>query len=383
MKKLTAILAAAVLMLTACAEDSENYKDDSLVVEKKEISKLYEGYEELQGKDFGSFRLPEHIEPQSFEKVYTITADIPFDTDDSQKRKNAQTIFKNILKDEYDEKAVTREYWLTSFYKYSDKNSNAGKYAEGEFFVQRSNDVPNSSLRYDYEFDNAYYVETEGDKAVDFFTEQATVRELAESAENAFNGNSPDFADYHAKAYEIVTYKYKYGSVLVTKAYMRLEYEGVPFEPMTPTSKTTVKDDKTINTYYSSMQAEATFTGKNSITRIGADTPFKILNKTEDKDLISLKDACDILKHGLAEYLSYDFFDVKLKYVNLFDQEAPYMKELSESEQKEIFKRNSEIERVFEPTWVFSTKSGEGENTVTEYIKVNALTGEIAMDLSK
>ena len=110
MKKRTiALLCAAAMMLAGCAEDGENYKDDSLNVEKKEISKLYEGYEDLQGKDFGSFRLPEHIEPQSFEKVYTITADIPFDTDDSQKRKNAQTIFKNILKDEYDEKAVTRE----------------------------------------------------------------------------------------------------------------------------------------------------------------------------------------------------------------------------------------------------------------------------------
>ena len=86
MKKATAIIAAALsaaVMLTGCAEDENTYKDDSFPAEKKEISKLYEGYEELQGKDFGLFKMPEHIEPQSFEKAYKFKASVKYGSKDN------------------------------------------------------------------------------------------------------------------------------------------------------------------------------------------------------------------------------------------------------------------------------------------------------------
>lgn len=382
MKMMTVTLAAA-LMLTGCAEDSDNYKDDSLSIEKQEISKLYEGYEELQGKNFGTFRMPEHIEPQSIEKVYTLTADVPFEIDDSQKEKEARETFKAFLKDDYDESALTKTPSVMNIYRYSDKNGAEGSYYEGAVSICTGKDVPNKVL-YDsdaFEFEATYFAEKDGDKEIDFGTDKATVRELADYAEGVFNGNVPAYSDYHARPYYINVQSNKYGVGRVAEIEMVLEYEGVPFERMTPYSKSSVRDDVEIDTYYSFLTASVSMNGRDSATRLGTSGLFNIKSKTECTELITLGDACEILKSGLAEYLDYEIFDVKLKYVNLFDQEVIYMKELSESEQKELFRRNCAKERVFEPEWVFSVMSGEGQDAGFSYIKVNAVTGEIEMDL--
>ena len=88
------------------------------------------------------------------------------------------------------------------------------------------------------------------------------------------------------------------------------------------------------------------------------------------------------MKNGLAEYSLYSFDDVKLMYVNLFTSETPEnMMKLTNEERREYFKKSAETEREFTPTWAFIVNNN-GSGFERKLIKVNAITGEITIDVS-
>ena len=375
MKKLTAILAAAVLMRTACAEDSENYKDDSLVVEKKEISKIYEGYEDLQGKDFELFKMPDNIEPQSFEKVYKFKASVKYGSKDNLEQ--AKKICKAFFGDQYEENSFTVDNKVFENIHYRDSKGNICDYYDGftgMSFVDRVN-LQEAS------FEGIYKVSTDGEKVIDFGSEKSTVAEVADSARRFFNENISAYSDYHAEPQDI--YLYSYGKRKIAEIIYRVEYEGVPFEEYpSPTGKgIDLGNGMTSLTFYSFVQPELDVFGKDDFSIFHSDPPYVIKSKEEVKDLISLKDACEILKNGLAEYSQYAFDDVKLMYVNLFTSENPEnMMKLTDEEQREFFEKTAAVEREFTPTWAF-IMNDNGSGFERKLIKVNAITGEITMDV--
>ena len=222
MKRITAILASAVLMLTACAEDTDSYKNDSIEVEPKDISVLYEGYQELEGKDFGLFRMPEHIEPQSFEKAYKFKASVKYGSKDNLEQ--AKKISKAFFGDQYEENSFTVDTSVFEKIHYRDSKGNICDYYDG--FVGMSF-VDRVNLQ-EANFEGIYRVSTDGEKVIDFGTEKSTVAEVADSARRFFNENISAYSDYHAEPQDI--YLFSYGRRKIAEIIYRVEYEGIPFE---------------------------------------------------------------------------------------------------------------------------------------------------------
>ena len=132
--------------------------------------------------------------------------------------------------------------------------------------------------------------------------------------------------------------------------------------------------------FYSFVQPNLDVFGKDEFSNFHTDPPYVIKSKEEITKLYSLKDACEILKSGLAEYSNYKFDDVRLMYVNLFTSESQNLSKMTVEEQKEYFKKSAEAEREFTPTWAF-IMNDNGSGFERKLIKVNAVTGEITMDV--
>ena len=379
MKKTTAALAAALaaaVMLTACAEDGNTYKDDSFQAEKKEISKLYEGYEELQGKDFGLFRMPEHIEPQSFEKAYKFKASVKYGSKDNLEQ--AKKICKAFFGDQYEENSFTVDTSVFEKIHYRDSKGNICDYYDGFTGMSFADRVNLQEAN----FEGIYRVSTDGEKVIDFGTEKSTVAEVADSARRFFNENISAYSDYHAEPQDI--YLFSYGRRKIAEIIYRVEYEGIPFEEYpSPTGKSIdLGNGMASMSFYSFVQPNLDVFGKDEFSNFHSDPPYVIKSKEEVSKLYSLKDACEILKNGLAEYSLYSFDDVKLMYVNLFTSETPEnMMKLTNEEQREYFKKSAETEREFTPTWAFIVNDN-GSGFGRKLIKVNAITGEITIDVS-
>ena len=383
MKKATAILAAvlsAAVMLTACAEDENTYKDDSFPAEQKEISKLYEGYEELQGKDFGLFKMPETIIPIKINSLNKFSINKTFNIENEEAGKS---IFRAFWKDEFDESkcgfSISKE---DPAYYYDQDGEEYGYFNNGLISLEKSDSIIIKGGE-EYEGLEKYNVETDKDKTVQLLSGTASINDLVESVNQfiADSGIDTLYGDFSIKPKDVYIYKTNKGAnalVICSACFNDIPIETYPSHFF----KEGYENGFQTITFYLFKYLALQMSGKNNIDSVSIPASYRIYKTEEIKSAISLSDAVNLLTKELASNSKYEFEKIELTYCSKSTKPSDEIAQETEDTEKikEIEDIIMNMHEEFIPTWCFYIKE-RIPCQIQSIIKVNAITGEITMDL--
>lgn len=378
---LTAFAAAAVL--SSCAwqdrggRDTAADNDKVLAVETGEkvaASRIYEGSDELQGQDYGVIVMPKVIEAPKIDRVYKFRLDAKQGIDDLT---DGKEFFESFFGSEYNEEVCGVDS-LSGWLKYGGEdcaqpsvfhNGHIEAYKNGAELLSSSSEQSIAIYQASKDRDNA--MELEGGSC--------TVGEVCDGVEKFCRENLARYFDELDIIPSEVYYFLTSSGKKQAETACQLHYKGVPLEDYFSflfETKPGSTADSTIITSYSPNQVIFSMDSKDEIDIIFMHCYPHTVRSEELTEIISLKGAVEILKDNLAVNSKYIFEDVKLMYCSkttseifLYDPNDP----------KDPITIN---DPGFEPTWCFFWDTAAG-GYGRQAIKVNAVTGEITLDINK
>lgn len=398
-------LCCAVLMLSSCAlqegnEAQQSETDNKVMtvdeseVKVNEISKLYDGWEELQGKKVGkNIIMPDKLEPQTVGKIYTFNFEKTSDYNDLENK--GKEFFKRFFGDLFDEEythlyefetgekafAYNSEDPHTPGVKHDDKHPYLYGYFEGypsiatkilyEWYPQYSKEL---IAHYDPEKDKDTVLKLENG--------ECTVKESCEAVKSFIETEYPSFGAFELRPVFLNEYTSN-GNKHLVSVQCALFLDDAPINYYFPAYNSTENVSKndltgTAQTYYSPYYVSFVLDGKDSIIDVRASQyPVKEVSVTEQTKLLSLKDAAELLGNNLAENFEIKLTKVSLGYFRKTTTYAYWDKDLKLAESSLEF-------RDFRPVWSFEWESNEDGIGCSSF-NVDAISGEITIagDTSK
>lgn len=357
LKRATALM-AVVLMMTGCSSQdnkSNNHSTDDARLEP--VEQAYDCCDKLLGSDHSSFKLPEKISKVDFNKVYSLSCNT-LKNDDMT---NAEKLFKTFYGDDFDESALstdnggivyqaginTSAYWGMDIALYS---------ADYEFQENSSGQT------YVVGLDEGGI--TLGGKAIDVTDIDSGLNNYIADFYKDFTINTKEFSVNDTV-----------GRIDFTAS---LDYENVPFQ-YSPSAYSRADNENNMS-YWTFLQVTGSIGEDGKFDFINANAPLNILDKTEKTEMIPFDEAVKILETELAKGSYYEFSNVELMYCCLANQPALDMTEEDNvAKAEQLAEEYNKTPKTFEPMWCFEINGGEGAK---EYIKVNALDGEVFVDVS-
>ena len=161
-----------------------------------------------------------------------------------------------------------------------------------------------------------------------------------------------------------------------------LDYENVPFQ-YSPSAYSRTDNENNMS-YWTFLQVTGSIGEDGKFDFINANAPLNILDKTEKTEMIPFDEAVKILETELAKGSYYEFSNVELMYCCLANQPALDMTEEDNvAKAEQLAEEYNKTPKTFEPMWCFEINGGDGASEgAKEYIKVNALGGEVFVDVS-
>ena len=369
-KKILSVL-AVTMILTSCGLQNNTMKTfDNIDVSASPVSEAYNNYEKLLGQDFGKITMPSEITKTEFNEVYKLSTKL-YKSKDIEKEGKAY--FKAFFGESFDEKFSGLN---GGFYCVYDNHGDSGEFGEG-LYLSTGSYVPG-----EFKSENIKEVckirkLSETDKA-NIKIGEVSVNEIINNFESFANENLSKLnSGFDIKASDVFTYD-KDGQQR-TRIIGKKEYKNITFEEYE--SPFFQNDNNQSLTFFSASSISSTITENGDV--IGISFYGNKSNPSEEKldKMISLESAAKILQDNLAENSNYVFDDVLLMYCCKITQ--PFLdvtdgKDIDPKLQEELDNRVL----VFEPTWYFIFDD-EYSGLSRQGIKVNALTGEITMDLVK
>lgn len=358
-------------LLTSCSQ-IENDKNtmQNTNVDAVPIEHIYDGYEELQGKDFGSFSLPDKIQVSDVDKLYSFSSVGKTVADVEQESKH---YFKEFLGDSYDEANIKKE--KEKVYAYYGENGYTMFFVEcmpmNAYYVDHPGYACTETL-------GTYYADTDRDIVLDLAKGECTVGELCDSLSEVISRTFyPLYGDFEIYPY-IIDYYFNENMEKVAEVTCAVRYKGVNMEIFfSPLFIVEEREEYQVITNYVPSHMIFALDGKDSITFFANRfAPKDEADAEEINEVISLKGAVELLEENLAVQSHYQFEEVYLYYCCKKTSPAHVNDEALNSKMDEDFK-DVEPSR-FEPTWCFMWHTSEGEG---QYIKVNAVTGEITVEV--
>ena len=369
------VLLCAGVMLTACSEENSNanvQEGDSSAAERKSVSELYLGYEELQGKDLGMFTMPESIAPQEIGGLCTFTINKRFTVENEQ---NGKRVFKAFWGDDFNEsKCGFSKAEGDPSYQYGEGGEDQGYFYNGTISLQRAGA---GMLLGDSK--QTLYSAADRETTVQLAGGTASIGELTDSVKEFIKSSGADilYGDFSIEPAEVFvcdTDKGAYANVVCSAV-----LNGVPVEtyPSHYFKEGYENGEKTI-TFYLFKYLSFYFSGKDRLETVTVPPSYHIFEKKELTSAITLEGAVELLKTELAEHSDYKFSDVKLMYCCRSTKPSDEDTDDDPEMLKQIEERILDMHEEFVPTWCFTydISGGEGRNM----IKVNAVNGEITID---
>lgn len=379
MKKVISLLCTALLafgLLCGCSNDSGNTKEVT-DIKKVSASQIWDGYEALQGQDYGVIKLPDRIEKGQSGELYSLTL-----TPRACDEVSASTqFFKAFFGSDYSETAVTHEDG-TRKYLYSDEAGQAGFINGMPVYA-----VAAGEQMIDGNYETVKICDPEKDKAyrLDFFDGSCTVGELTETADRFMNDSLfPLYGsgEPEMKLYKLIYFKNKLDpNDRRVQVFYGYRYKGLEIqEEPSLLAETTIMGGYEVQRYYSFFHLLFDFKSKDKIVSFSSRTmPFDADAERLD-ELISLKDAAELLKKELAARSRYEFDNIELRYCHKSVGAATNDPKLIEEVTKAIEKEISPTDKKIVPTWCFEWTGMNSNGEQPNSIKVNAVTGEITID---
>ncbi len=385
LKTVIAIFITAIL-LSSCAtqENSVNTRqtDGS---DKVPVSQIWEGYEELQGKNYGDVLvLPDKIIPSNIAELYTLPVDLSSDGDHSAQSKE---YFKRFFGDGFDENAISFNEDEDT-YIYATANGDFSAFGLGRPFTAiKGGESPAAGEIIAY-----YNPWTDLDTVLELANGSCTVKEVTDTV-NSFLKDSyePLFSDLDLKIESVMLYERAGDLKRIVRCKVSASYRGLMLEDdLSPLFEVENKPFYKIITNYTPAKIEFELDSKDNI--INAITTLLFANSEKSaklEELISLSQAAELLEKELALFSHYSISEIKLMYcckVRLPSLAPPDMgpgqsvNDFPELE-AEMYEEFGDIPpRTFVPTWCFYLQNQNGNR---DSLKVNAVTGEITVDINR
>lgn len=351
------VISLLFLFLFGCSSQdnkSNNHSTDDARLEP--VEQAYDGCNKLLGSDHGSFKLPEKISKVDFNKVYSLSCNT-LKNDDMT---NAEKLFKTFYGDDFDESALSTD--------------NGGIVYQAGINTSAYLGMDIALYSADYEFQEnssgqAYVVGldeggiTLGGKAIDVTDIDSGLNNYLADFYKDFTINTKEFSVNDTV-----------GRIDFTAS---LDYENVPFQ-YSPSAYSRADNENNMS-YWTFLQVTGSIGADGKFDFINANAPLNILDKTEKTEMIPFDEAVKILETELAKGSYYEFSNVELMYCCLANQPALDMTEEDNvAKAEQLAEEYNKTPKNFEPMWCFEIKGGEGAK---EYIKVNALSGEVFIDV--
>ncbi len=363
MKKLIAILAAA-LMLTACAGSWEQANDQQADgFRKAAVSEAYADWSAVLEKSYDKFTLPKEISVPEVTEVFQLECNNPKGalSEDAVKE-----IYRNFYGASFDEKNISRDEHGGIVY--TAGSSRSAYWGRDTSLVAEDPAVPESSAP------ARYSCFSDRDRMLSFGGRSITVSEAASEISAGLSKMlSPLYPDLNIGIEELE--QLDENNIRFAGS---LSLDGVPFQYL---SSAFMKIDNDGNMDYWMFTSLNGVYSREGFTLVNADAPPALRERKKQESIISLKEAVRILDSELAEYLKYEFLDIKLMYCCLTHQQQIDRSDPKTAEQADRLAEEESLRpRSFEPMWCFEIKPS-GEDTAKRYVKVNAVTGDVFMDI--
>ena len=389
MRKTILTFTLAALMLAGCAsqENGGNTRQaDTENIGTTPVSKIWEGYEELQGKQYGGvFTMPDVITPNSAEEYYTFLWD--FDPYPEADEPFAREFYKSFFGESYKDEYVTVKDFNVLY--------NA---PDGAFGAVASTVIVNASRDGSFPADGELLGEYDPvkDGAVSMELEEGscTVSEAVAAASELMDKT---FAAYYPE-YEYVPVRVKYiaskmahpydppGELVATaQVHFMVSYKGLFLEDASLLFETENKGYYMVSTSIIPSCIDLDINKKGSVSVINSMGKLPAPVSEQVDELMSLDQAVELMESELAPQSGYKFSRVELRYCckysmpQLIPTEETMGKDIIldfPEETAKMFEEFGEVVRRFDPTWCFYF-GVEGSGTS---VRVNARTGEITID---
>ena len=372
MKKKIVSLALSALLLVSCSSgNSSNAGGSNLTAES--VKSAYNGADELKGKAFDKFSLPSDFNIADLENVYTIKYNTVPPQFDNEKLKE---LYKRYAGDTYDPNNLVSDGSFGLMYSGKKTGDISGIVYDGLISMKR---IENYTGPMDEEITRQrYYVEGDRDSVITVNGQDTSIVQEAEIIDKKLNDLFQGFFD----PFEIKTVFFEVESSGYITFNSAFSLDGVILQPFGTDYIKTIEGEgrEFADVFIVGGQIDT----KNEISLIFVQNIPTILEKQRQDSLISLKRAVGILQSELPDYSNFDFTDIRLMYCGLVIN--PRMSSIVnnaelDSQQQEVFRAE---EKHLDPTWCFFLGTHQIEEGFRERcVKVNAVTGELFIDISE
>ncbi|MBR1664340.1 MAG: hypothetical protein IJ696_08450 [Ruminococcus sp.] len=372
MKILKEILALALALctFTACTEndnDKNTYNINN--AETVPVEQIFNGCDELQGKDLGKIKLPEKIDSISIDEVYTF----PFEPAVSDNEaENSKSFFKAMFGDEYNE--INWKQEADRVYIYNSDNGYVSFFRNNcpENYYSNERGSVNTT-----EVLGTYYADTDKEKIIELKNGECSIGEICDRVSDCISSAFfPLYDGFQIYPY-IITHILDDNMEKCAEVTCAVSYNGMMLEPFfSSLFEVEERSEYKVVTNYVPSHMLFYLDGKDNIIFFTNRFGTKEMNVKKLDKLISLEGAVTILLDNLADKSRYNIEQVTLYYCCKNTAPSPVEDEELNSKMEEDFK--NEAKSCFEPTWCFIWHTDDGRQ---QDIKVNAVTGEITMEL--
>ena len=360
LRKTIALLCAAA-MLAACGDNDKNAQETESV-RLVPLAEIFEGYEALQVKEYGQFVLPGEIEKSEIDAAFELGCISPKNSIPDSTVKEIYRVFYN---DSYSEENLSTDEHGGILYK-AGENLSAYWGMDISLYSEEQTAPEAFSAQYD-----AFHNRND---TVSFCGKSYTVKDLADKISSELDSViAPAY-----QGYTVRTESVGIGADGDVDFSCSLSKDGIPFQYV---SSAYLKNDVNGEMVYWSFSSLGGIYGEKGFKVINAPALNVISESRELKELVPLAGAVEILERELAEYIDLEFSDVRLMYCCLTAQ--PVIDRTDAGNEQEAERLTEEYNRKtkkYVPMWCFEIKS-DREDTAKSYVKVNAVTGELYMDI--
>ena len=383
LKQITILIALLIVFVSCSPQDNKGNIMSVNETNKVSISQIWDGYEELQGQDYGVIKLPEKITVQPTDGLCKLTL-TPVACEDEQEA--SKRFFKAFFGKDYDDsKCTTLSDTGDSMYDDPEIGNAVFTHGGGNRYA-----MPITAFR-NGENTGAAYEELLGifdpvndkDCAVELPDGIFTISELCDSAERFIQeGLYPLYGTggLVIKPYELIFTKSKDDPQnRVMQVLFSFGYKGIDLqEKSSPFNEARTLKGYNTQTYYAVFNITLDMKGTDRFTSYSNNSlPYRPECEAMT-ELISLGDAVGLLRSELAPNSRYEFTNIVMKYCH--KQTTASDAALSDEERIKASYELSEFNDSIAPTWCFEWTGSNDITTATCAIKVNAVTGEITID---
>lgn len=387
MKKLLSTLTAfavAAAVVSGCSLSGDGKSKEVENVKKVPVSQIWDGYEELQGKDYGVIKMPDKIERPQEDKYYAVEV-TPQSGDIGTA---APRFFKAFFKDKYNESKCEADGMGGMTY----NDPQVGYSAFSVAPYNKSYVYPAPTTIFDtvgggYDTIARYYVGEDDDKVLDLAGGSCTVGDIVDAAYGFME--EALYPLYNAPDIPMKPERVEYMQSMVdpdrriAKMWCVYYYKGLSLAAGDSGEfEKTIFAGYEVEKYYAGYYVSMTFEGKDQMTDFyPICMPFDATGEELD-ELVSLSQAVELLCGELAENTRYEFDKVYLSYCAKTIVPSSYGadSEYDSAAMETINEALDPMDTKFVPNWCFEWLGYDANGAQRCYIKVNAVTGEITID---